>query len=84
MQQIFESIYSSLHASSGLALTAAFVWGVFSLLSPCNLVTIPLWWGHIESTRTEKSAGAQSPWPFPVEYSLILPLLAWCLPPQEF
>ena len=59
MQQIFESIYSSLHASSGLALTAAFVWGVFSiLLSPCNLVTIPLVVGYIESTRTEKSASA--------------------------
>ncbi|MDD2206014.1 MAG: cytochrome c biogenesis protein CcdA [Aminobacterium sp.] len=59
MLHLFESIYSTLHASSGLALMAAFIWGIFSiLLSPCNLVTIPLVVGYIESTRTAKRASA--------------------------
>ncbi|HCA40945.1 MAG TPA: cytochrome C biogenesis protein [Aminobacterium sp.] len=59
MGNIFETIYISLHSSSGFALSAAFIWGIFSiLLSPCNLVTIPLVVGYIESTRGGKRASA--------------------------
>jgi cytochrome c-type biogenesis protein len=43
IQSLFESLNSAMSASMGLALLAAFTWGVLSiLLSPCHLASIPL------------------------------------------
>lgn len=46
--QLFEQLNSALSASVGLALLAAFAWGVLSiLLSPCHLASIPLIVGFV-------------------------------------
>lgn len=48
IQQVFEQLHNAMSASVGLALLAAFVWGVLSiLLSPCHLASIPLIVGFI-------------------------------------
>jgi len=48
MQTLFEQLNSAMSASIGLALAAAFVWGVLSiLLSPCHLASIPLVVGFV-------------------------------------
>lgn len=47
---LFEAIYGILHSATWLAPLAAFAWGILSiLLSPCNLMTIPLVVGYIEN-----------------------------------
>ncbi len=48
IQQLFEQLNIAMSASVGLALIAAFVWGVLSLLlSPCHLASIPLVVGFV-------------------------------------
>lgn len=48
MNELFAQLTRAVGASPGMALAAAFVWGVFSvLLSPCHLASIPLIIGHI-------------------------------------
>lgn len=48
MQALFENLNAAMSASVGLALLAAFVWGVLSiLLSPCHLASIPLVVGFV-------------------------------------
>jgi len=45
---LFESLSQALNAAPGIALLAAFVWGILSiLLSPCHLSSIPLIIGFI-------------------------------------
>jgi cytochrome c-type biogenesis protein len=49
MEQLFTALSHAVEGSAGLALTAAFVWGVLSiLLSPCHLASIPLIVGYID------------------------------------
>lgn len=48
MEQIFTVLSHAVEGSAGIALTAAFVWGICSiLLSPCHLASIPLIVGYI-------------------------------------
>ncbi len=49
LEQIFTTLSHAVEGSAGLALSAAFVWGVLSiLLSPCHLASIPLIVGFID------------------------------------
>lgn len=49
LEQLFTALSHAVQGSAGLALTAAFVWGVLSiLLSPCHLASIPLIVGFID------------------------------------
>ena len=49
MEQLFTSLSRALEGSPAIALGAAFVWGVLSiLLSPCHLASIPLIVGFID------------------------------------
>ncbi len=49
IQQLFTTLSHAVEGSAGLALSAAFVWGVLSiLLSPCHLASIPLIVGFID------------------------------------
>lgn len=57
IRAIFEWLSSSLAATPGLAVTAAFGWGILSIiLSPCHLASIPLVIGFI-SEQGKISAG---------------------------
>jgi cytochrome c-type biogenesis protein len=50
MEQIFTRLTHAVEAAPAIALTAAFVWGILSiLLSPCHLASIPLIVGFIDS-----------------------------------
>ena len=49
LEQLFASLSHAVEGSAGIALGAAFVWGVLSiLLSPCHLASIPLIVGFID------------------------------------
>lgn len=49
MEQLFTALSRAVEGSAGIALGAAFVWGVLSiLLSPCHLASIPLIVGFID------------------------------------
>ncbi len=49
MEQLFTTLSRAVEGSAGLALAAAFAWGVLSiLLSPCHLASIPLIVGFID------------------------------------
>ena len=49
MEQLFTALSRAVEGSAALALSAAFVWGVLSiLLSPCHLASIPLIVGFID------------------------------------
>ena len=49
MQQIFTTLSRAVEASAPVALTAALVWGILSIiLSPCHLASIPLIVGFID------------------------------------
>jgi len=49
MERIFTSLTHAVEGTPAIALTAAFVWGVLSiLLSPCHLASIPLIVGFID------------------------------------
>lgn len=49
MEQLFTALSRAVDGSAGLALSAAFVWGVLSiLLSPCHLASIPLIVGFVD------------------------------------
>lgn len=49
MGDLIASVQQALTSMGGTALSAAFVWGIFSvLLSPCSLVSIPLVIGYIQ------------------------------------
>ncbi len=57
LEEIFNALTLALTGSAGLALAAAFAWGVASiLLSPCHLSSIPLVIGYI-SKADPRSAG---------------------------
>lgn len=57
LEELFTSLSLALDGNAGLALPAAFAWGVASiLLSPCHLSSIPLVIGYI-STEEDRSAG---------------------------
>jgi len=50
MEQLFSALSRAVEGSAALALSAAFVWGVLSiLLSPCHLASIPLIVGFIDN-----------------------------------
>jgi len=49
MQQLFTALTRAIEGSPGVALSAAFAWGILSiLLSPCHLASIPLIVGFID------------------------------------
>lgn len=49
MEQLFVFLTHAVEGSTGLALSAAFIWGILSiLLSPCHLASIPLIVGFID------------------------------------
>lgn len=49
MEQLFTTLSRAVEGSAGLALSAALVWGILSiLLSPCHLASIPLIVGFID------------------------------------
>jgi len=49
LEQLFAILSRAVEGSAGLALSAAFIWGVLSiLLSPCHLASIPLIVGFID------------------------------------
>ena len=49
MEQIFSSLTRAVEGTPGIALGAAFIWGVLSIvLSPCHLASIPLIVGFID------------------------------------
>lgn len=49
LEQIFTSLTHAVEGSAGIALSAAFIWGILSiLLSPCHLASIPLIVGFID------------------------------------
>jgi len=49
IEHLFTALSHAVEGSAGLALTAAFVWGILSiLLSPCHLASIPLIVGFID------------------------------------
>jgi len=49
LEELFTALSRAIEGSAGLALSAAFVWGVLSiLLSPCHLASIPLIVGFID------------------------------------
>lgn len=58
---LFEKLTTALDATPGIALSAAFVWGILSiLLSPCHLSSIPLIIGFISgrgNTTTRRAFG---------------------------
>jgi cytochrome c-type biogenesis protein len=57
LEAIFNTLTIALTGSTGLALVAAFAWGVASiLLSPCHLSSIPLVIGYI-STEKDRTTG---------------------------
>ncbi len=50
MQEIFSFLNHAIEGSSGIAIFAAFIWGILSiLLSPCHLASIPLIVGFIDN-----------------------------------
>ncbi len=54
MTQVFDQLTNALNSNTGIALLAAFVWGVLSiLLSPCHLSSIPLIIGFISKQETK-------------------------------
>ena len=63
MTELFTQLSHSIEGAAGVALSAAFCWGVLSiLLSPCHLACIPLIVGLIDGqhTATRKTAFIQS------------------------
>jgi cytochrome c-type biogenesis protein len=49
MEQLFTALSRAVEGSAGIALAAAFAWGVLSiLLSPCHLASIPLIVGFVD------------------------------------
>jgi len=59
MTQVFDQLTNALNNNTGIALPAAFVWGVLSiLLSPCHLSSIPLIIGFIsrQATKTTRQS----------------------------
>ena len=49
MQELFTALTRAIEASPGIALSAAFAWGILSIvLSPCHLASIPLIVGFID------------------------------------
>ncbi|MDZ4181612.1 MAG: cytochrome c biogenesis protein CcdA, partial [Candidatus Cloacimonadaceae bacterium] len=52
IMSIFERLSAALYASPGLAMGAAFLWGVLSvLLSPCHIASIPLIVGYVSGQK---------------------------------
>ena len=50
MQELFSSLSHAIEGTASIAITAAFVWGVLSIvLSPCHLASIPLIIGFIDN-----------------------------------
>jgi len=63
MNELFTQLTHAIESSAGVALAAAFCWGILSvLLSPCHLASIPLIVGLIDEqqTQTRKTAFFQS------------------------
>lgn len=59
MQEIFTYFSQTLQGTAGLALIAAFVWGILSvLLSPCHLASIPLIVGFIDNQEVKSAKRA--------------------------
>jgi len=49
MQELFRTLTQAMQAQPAVALTAAFVWGILSvILSPCHLASIPLIVGYVD------------------------------------
>ncbi|MDD5678502.1 MAG: cytochrome c biogenesis protein CcdA [Kiritimatiellae bacterium] len=49
MEQLFTALSYAVEGAAGIALSAAFIWGILSiLLSPCHLASIPLIVGFID------------------------------------
>jgi cytochrome c-type biogenesis protein len=59
MQELFTTLTHAVQGSPAIALSAAFLWGVLSiLLSPCHLASIPLIVGFIDSQGRMTTARA--------------------------
>jgi cytochrome c-type biogenesis protein len=56
---LFDILTNALSASAGLAVPAAFIWGILSiLLSPCHLTSIPLIMAYISGQKQISTRGA--------------------------
>ena len=63
MTELFTQLTHAISGSAGIALIAAFIWGILSvLLSPCHLASIPLIVGLIDEqdVKTRRTAFIQS------------------------
>lgn len=63
MEQLFVTFTNAIEGSAAIALSAAFIWGILSiLLSPCHLASIPLIVGFVseQGNLTRKKALAMS------------------------
>lgn len=59
MLELFSTLTQAVHATAPVALGAAFVWGLLSiLLSPCHLASIPLIVGFIGNQETQSTRRA--------------------------
>ena len=59
MTELFTQLTHAIEGSTGIALSAAFIWGALSiLLSPCHLAAIPLIVGLIDEQQTKTKATA--------------------------
>ena len=59
MESLFTTLTHAVEGSALVALSAAFLWGVLSiLLSPCHLASIPLIVGFISEQRVETARRA--------------------------
>lgn len=60
MEKLFTALTEAIEKAPAVALTAAFVWGILSiLLSPCHLASVPLvvgFMGGIENLRASRGA----------------------------
>jgi len=52
IQELFDNLTHAVEGAPAIAVAAAFVWGVLSiLLSPCHLASIPLIVGFIDEVQ---------------------------------
>lgn len=79
MTELFTQLTHAIEGSAGIALSAAFFWGVLSiLLSPCHLAAIPLIIGIMDEQQTpnRKTAFLQS-FLFSIGILLSIAIIGW-------
>ncbi|MDH3346355.1 MAG: cytochrome c biogenesis protein CcdA [Kiritimatiellaceae bacterium] len=59
MNELFTELTHAIEGTAWIALTAAFIWGILSvLLSPCHLASIPLIVGLVDQQQTQSKKSA--------------------------